>query len=70
MDKLEKRDISKANFLKYNNLKFTIHLYNTYKTKLQHTIGGETSRKKEQIQIGVMQILFISSFNVFNKILQ
>ena len=70
VDKLERRDIFKGSFLKYNNLKSKIHLYNTYKNKLHHTIGAETIRKKEQIQIGVMQILFMSSFNVFNKILQ
>ena len=70
VDKLERREFFKGSFLKYNKLKFKIHLYNTYKKKHHHTIGAETIRKKEQIQYGVMQILFISSFNVFNKILQ
>ena len=70
MDKLERRGIFKGSFLKCNNLKSKIHIYNTYKNKLYHTIGAETIRKKEQIQIGVMEILFMSSFNVFNKILQ
>ena len=46
------------------------HFSGIYKNKLHHTIGAETFRKKEQIQIGAMKILFISSFNVFNKVLQ
>ena len=70
VDKLERRDIFKESFLKYNNLKSRIYFYNTYKNKLHHTIGAGTIRKKEPIQIGAMQILFMSSFNVFNKILQ
>ena len=53
-----------------NNLKSKIKIYNTYKNKPHHTIGAETIRKKEQIQIGQMQTLSMSSFNVFNKILQ
>ena len=64
-DKLERRDIFKGSFLKNNNLKS----YNTYKNKLHHTIGAETITKKE-ILIGAKQIFFMSSFNVFNKILQ
>ena len=57
-------------FLKYKNLKSKIHFYNTYKNKLHHNIGAEVIRKKGQIQIGTMQILFMSSFDIFNKILQ
>ena len=63
VDKLEKRDIFKGSFLKYNNLESKTHLYNTCKNKLHHTIATETNRKKEQIQIGVMKILFMSSCN-------
>ena len=70
VNKLERRDIFKVSFLKYNNLKSKMHLYNTDKNKLYHIIGAETIRKKDQIQIGAMQILFMSSFNIFNKILQ
>ena len=70
MNKLERRDIFKESFLKYNNLKSKIHFYKTYKGKFHRTIGVETIRKKEQIRIGVMQTLFMSSFNVFYKIPQ
>ena len=62
MDKLERRDIFIGSFWKYNNLKSKTHVYNTYKNKLHHTIGAETIRKKEQIQIGAMQAFFMSSF--------
>ena len=48
VDKLERRHILKESFLKYNNLKSEIHLYNTYKNKLHHTIGAETIRKKRK----------------------
>ena len=47
-----------------------MHLYDTDKNKLYHTIGAETIRKKDQIQIGAIKILFMSSFNIFYKILQ
>ena len=70
MGKPERRDVFKESFLKDNNLKPKIHFYNTYKNTLPHTTGAETIRRKEQIQIRAMQILFMSSFNVFNKILQ
>ena len=40
--KLNRRDIFKWSFLKYNDLKSEIHVYNTYKNKLHHTIGAET----------------------------
>ena len=70
MNKLERRDIIKVSFLKYNNLKSKMHLYDTDKNKLYHTIGTETIRKKDQIQIGAIKILFMSSFIIFYKILQ
>ena len=51
VDKLERRNIFKGSFLKYNDLKSKIHLYNTHKNKLHHTIGAETIRKKNKLKL-------------------
>ena len=51
VDKLERRDIFKGSFLKYNNLKSKTHLYNTHKNKLHCTIGAETIKKKNTFKL-------------------